>query len=95
MKDSFRMGRDRLTGRFVPIDETHDNSSRFELIEFDEKLEEFRKLIYEPEHEVGTGVCWCGIVYTKEEGEMEMTHKAQKDELVDFVRENFQPVENK
>lgn len=86
------MGRDNYTGRYVPIEEVHasKNEDRYTVIEFDKKLKEFRDMVYEPVHEEG-GVCWCGVMYTKEPHGMAIDHKAQRDILTDFVRDNFKP----
>lgn len=54
----------------------------------EEKLKEFRRLVYEPEHESTT--CWCKPDFLKrKEGHMEIVHHEQRDTLTNFVKENF------
>ncbi len=81
----FKMGRDFRTGEYVSIEIAHTNHDRYEIIEFNKKLKDFRDAVYEPEHIEG-GVCWCGVIVRKEGEIMEISHKAQRDVLTDIVR---------
>ena len=58
----------------------------------EELLSEFRKLVYEPEHE--ETICWCQPAFLKlNDSAMEIKHNEQRDVLEDFVRQNFVPKE--
>lgn len=82
----FRMGRDRITGEYVNIEEAHRNLDRYEVIALNTDVKKLRDSIYEPEHKKG-GVCWCGIIYEKrEDGKMHISHKSQRDLITDFAR---------
>ena len=50
----------------------------------EEKIKEFRKLIYEPEHENGI-VCWCKPKTFVKEGTPHIEHNEQRDVLTDFI----------
>ena len=53
-----------------------ENLDRYEIIEFDWKIKEFRRLVYETEHQKG-GVCWCGVNYEKrKDGKMHVNYRA-------------------
>lgn len=53
----------------------------------EEKIKEFRRLIYEPEHESTT--CWCEPEFRNEGGTLNIIHHEQRDVLSEFVRQNF------
>lgn len=51
---------------------------------------EFKKLVYEPEHESGTGKCWCGVTWKRDNVKMEIVHKEQRIVLAAFLRASLQ-----